>query len=290
MGFIDTIGSLIVTDKRNRAQRQENARQREWEQGMANTAHQREVEDLKAAGLNPMLSGTGGAGAATPNVSAADIEAPTITAGQDLTSALEYMMVTKPQLDIQKANSEQSNATNSALEAKYRAEEQNTITDSLIKAGVAGRQGLMDETMKKELELLGARIGEVRQTTRTSAQSAKESVQRERDAKVRADMMESLGPIVAKGTKAIEDLITFAESGKIGDSIYDWYNEREKKYQEKKKQTREQVKKEIQQDLKKQFETTGWLWKNFNQTKAGKAAQTIGKTFDADPAAIQPKG
>lgn len=70
---IPFIGEGFAQQQEQNFNASQSAQQMAFQKMMSDTAHQREVEDLRKAGLNPILSGTGGAGASTPSGSSASI-------------------------------------------------------------------------------------------------------------------------------------------------------------------------------------------------------------------------
>jgi hypothetical protein len=147
-GSLLQTGANIYLDRQNR----------KWQEKMSNTAHQREVKDLRKAGLNPILSAKMG-GASTPSTQPVQIG----NTGKEVADAYNQAALMKAQINNIKADTslKDENADLANFQRGKLAWEVRQIQESMIQTqnaakgqDIQNRLNQMDLDMFSEAELL----------------------------------------------------------------------------------------------------------------------------------------
>ncbi len=153
--LIGGASSARALREQNKAAAAQAQKQMDFQERMSSTAHQREVTDLRAAGLNPILSGTGGSGASSPGGAMAPVV-------DEITPAINTAVsIRRANAEVQqiRANTKLTGAqTNSAKQARQQSiaqeqlinEQQRVLT--ITRPLTSGVHGIVDRLSPQNID------------------------------------------------------------------------------------------------------------------------------------------
>ncbi|MGL6174058.1 MAG: hypothetical protein ACRC1P_05565 [Cellulosilyticaceae bacterium] len=182
-GLVGGASNAMGQAQANAANSAEAQKNRDWTERMSNTAYQRQVADMRAAGINPMLA-MGGSGASTPTGSTATHQNTMGEMSKSISSSAQKLVdykMAKKQLELADIQANQMKTDQLKSLAEIKAIETNTELSSSRNIGQIEqnkseviRQGLLANQARE----VNARIDSTRvQTELNRATTAKARLQ-----------------------------------------------------------------------------------------------------------------